>query len=87
MTVAAAADGAAPVIRARERNVFEVAVTTTGDSMRGKTVYASSSRFSTCLRSFFTALGLGGSSSTQSRVRRPAPSGRDRACEGSSSWP
>lgn len=81
----AAAEGAAPVSRAKERKVLEVAVTHSGPLMAGKYAKASSICASMCLRSFFTDFGDGGSSGSRSRVRRPAPRGRDSACEGSSS--
>jgi hypothetical protein len=81
------ADGAAPVSRASERNVLDVATVRSGSPALRMAIAASLSSVASQSRSIATRRRPGGSSGSHSRVSRPAPSGNDSATSGSSSRP
>ena len=81
------ADGAAPVRRASERNVFELPTARSGAPARRTVLADWVSSVSSQSRSIATRRRPGGSSGSHSRVSRPAPSGSDRATSGASSTP
>ncbi len=87
LTRGPAPDGAAPVSRARDRNVFDVATARSGGPASSIPAPASASSVASQSRSMATRRRPGGSSGSHSRVSRPAPSGSDIATSGSSSTP
>ena len=82
-----APDGAAPVRRANDRNVFEVATVRSGAPASSTLAPASAISVASQSRSIATRRRPGGSSGSHSLVSRPAPSGSDNATSGSSSTP
>ena len=87
LTRGPAADGAAPVSRASDRKVFDVATARSGLPASIILAAASAISASSQSRSMPTRRRPGGSSASHSRVSRPAPSGSDIATSGSSSTP
>ena len=87
LTRGPAADGAAPVSRASDRNVFEVPTARSGAPALRTALAASAISLSSQSRSIDTRRRPGGSSASHSRVSRPAPRGSDIATSGSSSTP
>src|SRR5882757_6941465 len=82
-----APEGAAPVSRANDRNVFEVATVRSGAPASSTLAPASAISVASQSRNIATRRRPGGSSGSHSRVSRPAPSGSDSATSGSSSTP
>ena len=74
--------GAAPQIRASERNVFDVPTVISGVPYCSRFSATGAICSRTYLRRRFTCFGFGGCTSKNSRVRRPAPSGTLIAASG-----